>query len=142
MTDERPPVRAALDERDVPAHPERRDVRADEVLAGGKAAVDIRRGSLKRAAAAMGFHRRMLAASRMRMAQLSRPGRLATVQSPEFQRLGVIGDWANPYLTMTKAAEAQIAREIHKFLRSDALYQGVKPVLWSVVEKTAMKIYE
>jgi hypothetical protein len=56
-------------------------------LAGGKAAVDIRRGSLKRAAAAMGFHRRMLAASRMRMAQLSRPGRLAAVQSPEFQRI-------------------------------------------------------
>jgi hypothetical protein len=56
-------------------------------LAGGKAAVDMRRGSLKRAAAAMGFHRRMLAASRMRVAQLSRPGRLAAIQSQEFQRI-------------------------------------------------------
>jgi isoleucyl-tRNA synthetase len=60
------------------------------------------------------------------------------VQSKEFQRLGVVGDWANPYLTMTKAAEAQIVREIHKFLMSGALYQGVRPVLWSVVEKTAL----
>src|SRR5579883_48678 len=60
------------------------------------------------------------------------------VQSGEFQRLGVMGDWANPYLTMTKAAEARIVREIHKFLLSGALYQGVRPVLWSVVEKTAL----
>jgi isoleucyl-tRNA synthetase len=60
------------------------------------------------------------------------------IQSAEFQRLGVMGDWANPYLTMTLPAEAQIVREIHKFLLSGALYQGVRPVLWSVVEKTAL----
>jgi isoleucyl-tRNA synthetase len=60
------------------------------------------------------------------------------IQSGEFQRLGVIGDWANPYLTMTYPAEAQIVREIHKFLASGTLYQGVRPVLWSVVEKTAL----
>ena len=60
------------------------------------------------------------------------------VQSEEFQRLGVGGDWADPYLTMTAPAEAQIVREIHKFLNSGALYQGVRPVLWSVVEKTAL----
>jgi isoleucyl-tRNA synthetase len=60
------------------------------------------------------------------------------IQSAEFQRLGVAGDWANPYLTMTKAAEAQIVREIHKFLKSGMLYQGVRPVMWSVVEKTAL----
>jgi isoleucyl-tRNA synthetase len=60
------------------------------------------------------------------------------IQSDEFQRLGVVGDWANPYLTMTYPAEAQIVREIHKFLLSGALYQGVRPVLWSVVEKTAL----
>lgn len=56
-------------------------------LAGGKAAVGIRRGSLKQAAAAMGFQRRMLAAARMRMAKLSRPGQLAAIQSLEFQRI-------------------------------------------------------
>ncbi len=60
------------------------------------------------------------------------------VQSEEFQRLGVVGDWERPYLTMTKAAEAQIVREIHKFLLNGALYKGLMPVLWSVVEKTAL----
>lgn len=60
------------------------------------------------------------------------------VQSEEFQRLGVIGDWAHPYSTMTKKAEAQIVREIHKFLENGLLYKGVKPVMWSVVEKTAL----
>ncbi len=59
-------------------------------------------------------------------------------QSAQFQRLGVIGDWATPYLTMTKPAEAQIVREIHKFLMNGLLYKGVKPVMWSVVEKTAL----
>lgn len=59
-------------------------------------------------------------------------------QREQFQRLGVIGDWKTPYLTMTKPAEAQIVREIHKFLMNGALYKGVKPVMWSVVEKTAL----
>ncbi len=60
------------------------------------------------------------------------------VQSGEFQRLGVVGDWANPYLTMAYAAEAQIAREIMKFAANGLLYRGSKPVMWSVVEKTAL----
>jgi isoleucyl-tRNA synthetase len=60
------------------------------------------------------------------------------VQSEEFQRLGVLGDWPHPYSTMTKKAEAQIVREIHKFLQNSLLYKGVKPVMWSVVEKTAL----
>jgi isoleucyl-tRNA synthetase len=59
-------------------------------------------------------------------------------QSKEFQRLGVTGDWAEPYTTMTAPAEAQIVREIHKFLLNGGLYKGVRPVLWSVVEKTAL----
>jgi isoleucyl-tRNA synthetase len=61
-----------------------------------------------------------------------------TLQSEEFQRLGVNGDWANPYLTMMPKAEAQILREIYKFLNNGLLYKGVKPVMWSVVEKTAL----
>jgi isoleucyl-tRNA synthetase len=60
------------------------------------------------------------------------------VQSEEFQRLGVIGDWKNPYTTMSFAAEAQIARELMKFAMSGGLYRGSKPVMWSVVEKTAL----
>jgi isoleucyl-tRNA synthetase len=59
-------------------------------------------------------------------------------QSEEFQRLGVIGDWKNPYLTMTKHGEARIAGEIHKFLMNGSLYRGVKPVMWSCVEQTAL----
>ncbi|RXF74080.1 isoleucine--tRNA ligase [Hansschlegelia zhihuaiae] len=60
------------------------------------------------------------------------------VQSEEFQRLGVTGDWADPYTTMKFSAEAQIAREIMDFARSGQLYRGSKPVMWSVVEKTAL----
>ena len=60
------------------------------------------------------------------------------VQREEFKRLGVIGDWDNPYLTMTYAAEATIARELMKFAANGLLYRGSKPVMWSVVEKTAL----
>ena len=60
------------------------------------------------------------------------------VQGEEFRRLGVTGDWKNPYLTMTYPAEAQIAREIMKFAANGLLYRGSKPVMWSVVEKTAL----
>jgi len=60
------------------------------------------------------------------------------VQRAEFERLGVIGDWDNPYTTMAYAAEAQIAREIGAFLLNGGLYRGAKPVLWSVVERTAL----
>ncbi len=61
-----------------------------------------------------------------------------STQSEEFQRLGAIGDWKNPYLTMTNHAESRIAGEIHKFLLNGSLYRGVKPVMWSIVEKTAL----
>ena len=60
------------------------------------------------------------------------------VQRDEFIRLGVEGDWAHPYTTMSYAAEAQISREIVKFARNGTLYRGSKPVMWSVVEKTAL----
>jgi isoleucyl-tRNA synthetase len=60
------------------------------------------------------------------------------VQRTEFKRLGVTGDWDHPYFTMAFAAEAQIARELMKFARNGTLYRGSKPVMWSVVEKTAL----
>jgi len=62
----------------------------------------------------------------------------ADVQSEDFQRLGVIGDFKNPYMTMTNHAESRIVGEIHKFLKNGSLYRGVKPVMWSCVEKTAL----
>src|SRR5215471_15004443 len=60
------------------------------------------------------------------------------VQREEFKRLGVEGDWEHPYSTMDYFAEAQIARELMKFARNGTLYRGSKPVMWSVVEKTAL----
>jgi len=60
------------------------------------------------------------------------------VQSEEFQRLGVVGDFDNPYLTMAYHAEARIAGELLKFAMSGQLYRGSKPVMWSVVERTAL----
>ncbi|MBP57082.1 MAG: isoleucine--tRNA ligase [Rhodobiaceae bacterium] len=60
------------------------------------------------------------------------------IQKKEFRRLGVFGDWGNPYTTMEFDSEAIIVREFHKFLMNDDLYCGSKPVMWSVVEKTAL----
>ena len=60
------------------------------------------------------------------------------VQRREFKRLGVVGDWDDPYTTMSPAAEAQIVRELGKFLVDGSLYRGAKPVMWSPVEKTAL----
>lgn len=59
-------------------------------------------------------------------------------QREEFKRLGVLGEWDNPYLTMSFDAEAQIARELMKVATSGQLYRGSKPVMWSVVERTAL----
>ena len=60
------------------------------------------------------------------------------IQSEEFQRLGVYGDWDAPYATMKYESEAIIMSEIGKFLMNGSLYRGVKPVMWSPVEKTAL----
>ena len=60
------------------------------------------------------------------------------VQREEFKRLGGTGDWAHPYATMAYRAEAAIAAELMKFAVSGQLYRGSKPVMWSVVEKTAL----
>ncbi|MEM7301655.1 MAG: isoleucine--tRNA ligase [Pseudomonadota bacterium] len=60
------------------------------------------------------------------------------VQSEEFIRLGVEGDFKTPYLTMNFEAEAHIANELMKFARTGQLYRGSKPVMWSVVERTAL----
>ncbi|HEY7459487.1 MAG TPA: class I tRNA ligase family protein, partial [Xanthobacteraceae bacterium] len=60
------------------------------------------------------------------------------VQKQEFRRLGVEGDWETYYTTMSFDAEAAIARELMKFAMSGQLYRGSKPVMWSVVEKTAL----
>ncbi len=60
------------------------------------------------------------------------------IQTQEFQRLGVTGDFKDPYLTMAYKAEAHIAAELMKFAKSGQLYRGSKPIMWSVVERTAL----
>ena len=59
-------------------------------------------------------------------------------QTAEFRRLGIEGDFARPYKTMDYRSEATIARELMRFARSGQLYRGSKPVMWSVVERTAL----
>ncbi len=60
------------------------------------------------------------------------------VQTDEFRRLGVEGDFETPYKTMNFMAEAKIAKELMKFAKSGQLYRGSKPIMWSVVERTAL----
>ena len=60
------------------------------------------------------------------------------IQRDEFKRLGITGNWAEPYLTMDFHAERVIAEEFQKFLMNGTLYQGSKPVMWSPVEQTAL----
>ena len=61
-----------------------------------------------------------------------------SVQSEEFKRLGIEGDFDKPYKTMDFHAEARIAGELLKIAKSGQLYRGSKPIMWSVVERTAL----
>ncbi|MEO1048494.1 MAG: class I tRNA ligase family protein, partial [Pseudomonadota bacterium] len=59
-------------------------------------------------------------------------------QREQLKRLGILGDWDHPYLTMDFQAEATIVAELMKFAEAGNLYRGSKPVMWSPVEKTAL----
>ena len=59
-------------------------------------------------------------------------------QREQLKRLGILGDWDHPYLTMDSEAEGTIVAELMKFAESGQLYRGAKPVMWSPVEKTAL----
>ncbi|MBH0196048.1 MAG: isoleucine--tRNA ligase [Nitrospira sp.] len=61
-----------------------------------------------------------------------------TIQREEFQRLGVLGEWQQPYRTMTPAYEAAIIREFGKFVERGGVYKGLKPVLWCTQDQTAL----
>ena len=60
------------------------------------------------------------------------------VQREETRRVGVVADFDHPYVTMDYKAEASITKELFKFLNNGGLVRGFKPVMWSVVEKTAL----
>jgi isoleucyl-tRNA synthetase len=61
-----------------------------------------------------------------------------TIQREEFQRLGILGDWQHPYLTMNPSYEATIIREFGKFVERGGVYKGLKPVLWCTTDQTAL----
>jgi isoleucyl-tRNA synthetase len=61
-----------------------------------------------------------------------------TIQRDEFKRLGVLGDWEHPYLTMNPAYEATILREFGAFVEKGGVYKGLKPVLWCTYDQTAL----
>ena len=60
------------------------------------------------------------------------------IQKNEFKRLGIEGDWDNRYATLDYSTESTIAKEICKFLMNGSLERGLRPVMWSPVEKTAL----
>jgi isoleucyl-tRNA synthetase len=60
------------------------------------------------------------------------------IQRNEFKRLGVMGDWENPYLTMNYEYEAIIARECGKFARDGSLFRSKKPIYWCFTCQTAL----
>jgi isoleucyl-tRNA synthetase len=62
----------------------------------------------------------------------------AAVQSEQFQRLGILGDWAHPYLTMTRDYEASTLEVFAKFVEAGLVYRKLKPVPWSIANQTAL----
>ncbi len=64
--------------------------------------------------------------------------RFAKVQSEQFQRLGILGDWAHPYLTMTRDYEASTLEMFAKFVEDGLVYRKLKPVPWSIANQTAL----
>ncbi|QPD05311.1 MAG: isoleucyl-tRNA synthetase [Candidatus Nitrospira kreftii] len=64
--------------------------------------------------------------------------RYVDIQREEFKRLGVLGEWDHPYLTMTPTYEATIIREFAKFVERGGVYKGLKPVLWCTQDQTAL----
>ena len=68
--------------------------------------------------------------------------RYVDIQRTEFQRLGVLGDWAHPYLTLDPTYEAAIARALATFARGGYLYRGKKPVVWCPRDRTALAEFE
>src|SRR6185436_15489531 len=68
--------------------------------------------------------------------------RFVDIQRTEFKRLGVLGDWAQPYLTLDRTYEGAIARALATFARGGYLYRGKKPVVWCPRDKTALAEFE
>ena len=64
--------------------------------------------------------------------------RYVDIQRRDFIRLGVLGDWFNPYETMAFDYEADIADALGRFMQTGMVYKGLKPVHWCIVDQTAL----
>jgi len=60
------------------------------------------------------------------------------LQREDFIRLGILGDWFNPYLTMSFEYEATIAEALGRFIESGMVYKGLKPILWCTYDQSAL----
>ena len=87
---------------------------------------------------AQGIDKKTVSPTKFRRACRDFAKKWIAAQSEQFQRLGIQGDWKNPYTTMSYDAEAIIVQEFLTFLMQGSLYQGSKPIMWSVVEQTAL----
>src|SRR3954469_9118236 len=86
----------------------------------------------------LGPKRQALGAAEFRTACRDYAMKFVDIQRKEFQRLGVLGTWDDPYLTLNHEYEAAIARALAKFTRAGFLYRGKKPVFWCTHDKTAL----
>ncbi len=86
----------------------------------------------------LGPRKKTLSKTEIRKACRDYAARFVGIQREEFRRLGILGDWENPYLTLTHEYEATIAREFGKFVQSGDVYKGFRPVLWCPHCRTAL----
>ncbi len=86
----------------------------------------------------LGDKKKDLDASAIRRLCREYAGKYVGIQREEFQRLGVLGQWQEPYLTMAPSYEAAIIREFGKFVERGGVYKGLKPVLWCTQDQTAL----
>lgn len=86
----------------------------------------------------LGAKKKELTSTQLRQLCREYAEKFYTIQRDEFQRLGVLGDWAHPYLTMNHEYEGTIVREFGKFVEKGGVYKGLKPVLWCTQDQTAL----
>ena len=86
----------------------------------------------------LGDKKKNMSATQLRRLCREYAEKFYAIQRDEFQRLGVLGDWENPYLTMSRDYEATIVREFGKFVEKGVVYKDLKPVLWCTQDQTAL----
>jgi isoleucyl-tRNA synthetase len=86
----------------------------------------------------LGAKKKELSVAEIRKKCREYAGKFINIQREEFKRLGIFGEWENPYLTMNFEYQATIVREFGKFLLNGSVYKGKKPVHWCATCKTAL----